>query len=554
MMEFVDLLQSFGDQMIEHFWLPVIVWTFVAVPITIFLYKRASLEPIYHYHSRTALLLVLPLGVLGAYLMDIISRATQAAGEGMFIVIQNPITVSGNASAPSILSGLSNPNFWIGAGSIIVGSVAALLVLKLIFDFAQLKNIEQELNFSPLTSDKDLLGNLPSESEKCRNTLIAYSDSVNIPFTYGWLNTKIVIPADLKKQPSSLAMAVQHELIHIKNRDFLLNNFLIVIKSLFWFHPLIYRLYTLREEYREVICDNEVLSNKEFSQKKYASLLFDLAKRDHQQKLALSMAVNPSSLKKRIQIMSNQNSLSMNFRSSFLITFFAASLLTLTISCTDMSQDGITKSEIEQTQAQIANTPSTPKQPLYIVNGEEWDNDESSIPKLSRLKTKYIESIDVLKGEKATQEYGEKGKNGVIKISVLNPDKAFSDLKEEVRMDPPPPPVPGSKSDKGDYFVAVENMPELVGGLASLQKIMTYPEEASEAGAEGRVIVQFIVDKEGNVVNPSIIRGTHKSLNEEALRVVKQADFKPGTQNGNPVRVQYSLPISFKLSNDDTES
>ncbi|MDZ7660681.1 TonB family protein [Fodinibius sp.] len=548
-MEFVNLLQSFGDQIIGHFWLPVVIWTLVAAPIALFLHKNESLQPIYHYHSRTALLLVLPLGVLGAYLMDFISSATQAAGEGLFIVIQNPITVSGATANPSVLTGLSNPNFWIGAVSLIVGLVAAALVLKLVFDFAQLRNMEQNLDFSPLTSDQDLMENLPSASHTYRNTLIAYSGNTNIPFTYGWLTTKIVVPADLKNQPSSLAMAVQHELIHIKNRDFLLNSLLVLIKSLFWFHPLIHNLYTSREEYREVICDSEVLANKEFSQKKYASLLFELAKRDHQQKLVLSMAVNPSSLKKRIQIMSNQNSLSMNFRSSFLITFFAASLLTLTISCTDMSQDGITNSEVEQTQSQIT-TMSSDSSPLYVVNGEVWDQTESNKDKLSRLKSKYIKSIDVLKGEKATNEYGEQGKNGVLKMTVINPEKAFTDLKDKA----PQKPTEGSKSEEGDYFVAVENMPELVGGLGSLQKMINYPEEAREAGAEGRVIVQFIVDKNGNVVNPTIVKGVEESLDNEALRVVKQANFTPGTQRGEPVRVQYSLPITFKLSGSEKDS
>ncbi|NIT61149.1 MAG: TonB family protein [Aliifodinibius sp.] len=549
MMELVNLLESFGDQMIEHLWLPVIVWTLFAFPITVFLHKRESLEPVYHYHSRTALLLVLPLGVLGANLMDFIFSTTQVAGEGMFIVIQNPITVTGSTAEPSVLSGLSNPTFWIAAISLIVGLVAAGLVLKLVVHFIQLKNMEKDLNFSPLADNRNLMNNLPSASEKYQSTLIAYSDDTSIPFTYGWLTTKIVVPTDLKKQSSSLAMAVQHELIHIKNRDFLLNSFLVIIKSLFWFHPLIHDLYNSRKEYREVICDSEVLANKQFSQKKYASLLFELAKRDQQQKLALSMAVNPSSLKKRIKIMSDKNSLSMNVRSSFIITIFAASLLTLTISCTDMSQDGITNSEVEQTQSQMS-TMSSNASPLYVVNGEVWDKTKSNKDKLSRLKPKYIKSIDVIKGEKATSEYGEKGKNGVLKMTILNPDKAFTDLKKTA----PQKPIEGSKSKDGDFFVAVENMPELVGGLASLQQIMTYPEEASEAGAEGRVIVQFIVDKEGNVVNPSIIKGAHKSLNEEALRVVRQADFKPGTQNGNPVRVQYSLPISFKLSKDDTES
>ncbi|WP_445664597.1 TonB family protein [Fodinibius sp. AD559] len=551
-MEFVNLLQSFGDQLIEHFWLPVVVWTLVAAPIALFLHKSESLQPIYQYHSRTALLLVLPLGVLGAYLVDFISSATQVANKGMFIVVQNPIAVSRTAAEPSVLSGLSNPNFWIGAASTFVLLAAAVLFFKLILDFVQLRNMEQDLDFSPLASDKGLMKDLPSASNRCRNTLIAYSDNTNIPFTYGWLTTKIVVPADLKKQKSSLAMAVQHELIHIKNRDFLLNSLLVVIKSLFWFHPLIHNLYTSREEYREVICDSEVLANKQFSQKKYASLLFELAKRDHQQKLALSMAVNPSSLKKRIQIMSNQNNLSMNFRSSFLITFFAASLLTLTISCTDIADDNITKSEFEETQSQMAspNPPDASMLPLYIINGEQWPKNNESIQKLSRLKPKYIKSVDILKGKEAKNKYGDAGKDGVIMMEVNNPDKAFTDLKDEA-ISPPPTP---SKTDDGDYYVAVEDMPELVGGLGSLQKMINYPEEAREAGAEGRVIVQFIIDKNGNVENPTIIKGAHDSLDQEALRVVRQADFTPGKVKGEPVRVQYSLPITFQLSTDNNDS
>ncbi|HLR33279.1 MAG TPA: TonB family protein, partial [Fodinibius sp.] len=82
---------------------------------------------------------------------------------------------------------------------------------------------------------------------------------------------------------------------------------------------------------------------------------------------------------------------------------------------------------------------------------------------------------------------------------------------------------------------------------------ISYPEEAHEAGEEGRVIVQFIVNKQGEVEEPKIMRGVSESLNQEALRVVKQAQFKPGGQRGQPVRVQYSLPIIFKQSSSITK-
>ncbi|PAU95876.1 hypothetical protein CK503_02140 [Aliifodinibius salipaludis] len=548
-MEFVNLFQSFGDQLIEYLWLPVIIWTLVAAPVAWALSKYELRNAIYHYHIRTALLLVLPLGLLGTYLTDKINSSTESVVAGISIIIQNPIPVSASSSDPSILNAIMTPQFLTGAISLILLLGAVLLLLKLMFDFAQLRATGNKLNFSPLSNEKELLNTLPGSSDQYKNTQIAYSEDTAIPYTFGWLNTKIVLPTDLKRNPESLAMAVQHELVHIKNHDFLLNSLLVSIKSLFWFHPLVYYLHSSREEYREILCDSQVLATNQFSKKKYASLLFELAKRDCHQRLALSMAVNKSSLKKRIQIMSNQNLTTMNFRSSFLITLFAAALLTVTISCTDMADDNITKSDVEKTQAQMSNN-SSDNFPLYVINGEEWDRTEENKNKLTRLKPKYIKSVDVLKGEKATNKYGDKGKNGVIQMNVNNPDKAFTDLKDEA-LSPPPPP---SKANDGNYYVAVEDMPELVGGLSSLQKMINYPEEASEAGAEGRVIVQFIIDKDGNVENPTIIKGVHESLDQEALRVVKQADFTPGKVKGEPVRVQYSLPISFQLSTDDEES
>ncbi len=70
---------------------------------------------------------------------------------------------------------------------------------------------------------------------------------------------------------------------------------------------------------------------------------------------------------------------------------------------------------------------------------------------------------------------------------------------------------------------------------------------ARKAGIEGRVIIQFIVNEQGSVEDPRVVRGIGGGCDEEALRAVRQAKFKPGRQRGQPVRVQYSLPIVFKL-------
>lgn len=102
-----------------------------------------------------------------------------------------------------------------------------------------------------------------------------------------------------------------------------------------------------------------------------------------------------------------------------------------------------------------------------------------------------------------------------------------------------------------DIFVVVEDMPELIGGLASIQENLHYPKLAKAAGIEGRVIVQFVVDEEGNVVEPRIVRGIGSGLDKASLAAVRTAKFKPGRQRGVAVPVKMSLPITFKLPNAD---
>lgn len=96
-------------------------------------------------------------------------------------------------------------------------------------------------------------------------------------------------------------------------------------------------------------------------------------------------------------------------------------------------------------------------------------------------------------------------------------------------------------------FQVVEHMPELIGGLGELQRQIRYPEVARRARIEGKVFIEFIVNERGEVENPRVVRGIGGGADEEALRVVSQAQFKPGMQQGRPVRVQLSLPVFFRL-------
>ncbi len=118
---------------------------------------------------------------------------------------------------------------------------------------------------------------------------------------------------------------------------------------------------------------------------------------------------------------------------------------------------------------------------------------------------------------------------------------------------PPPPPKQAEEEIEDEVFVVVEQPPVLVGGIAAVQKRIVYPELALKVGIEGRVVVQFVVNKEGKVVNPVVMRGIGGGCDEEAIRAVKLAEFQPGMQRGRPVAVRYSLPITFKIYNKDSK-
>ena len=126
------------------------------------------------------------------------------------------------------------------------------------------------------------------------------------------------------------------------------------------------------------------------------------------------------------------------------------------------------------------------------------------------------------------------------------------DLDAELDLDGPlalPPPPPPSEKEEEDFFIVVEDPPQLIGGLAKLQKSVKYPAMATRAGIEGRVVIQFIVNEEGRVENPRVMRHIGGGCDEAALEAVRKAKFIPGRQRGRPVKVQYSLPIVFRLQN-----
>jgi len=116
-----------------------------------------------------------------------------------------------------------------------------------------------------------------------------------------------------------------------------------------------------------------------------------------------------------------------------------------------------------------------------------------------------------------------------------------------------PVEAPVEEEEEEVVFVVVESMPEFPGGQQALFKYLSenvkYPVIAQENGIQGRVICQFVVNKDGSIVDVEVVRsGGDASLDKEAIRVIKtMPKWKPGKQRGKPVRVKYTVPVNFKL-------
>ena len=108
------------------------------------------------------------------------------------------------------------------------------------------------------------------------------------------------------------------------------------------------------------------------------------------------------------------------------------------------------------------------------------------------------------------------------------------------------------KEETEEIFTFVENQPEPKGGMAAfyayLKKNLNYPDKARRLGIEGKVFLQFVVDKNGAISDVRVIKGIGAGCDEEAVRVLKNApEWNPGKQRGKPVKVRMVMPVLFKI-------
>jgi protein TonB len=140
-----------------------------------------------------------------------------------------------------------------------------------------------------------------------------------------------------------------------------------------------------------------------------------------------------------------------------------------------------------------------------------------------------------------------------VKLADIDIASSEDDSKAaQTQVYTPPAVVEEEEESAQQIFTVVEEAPEFPGGQTELLKYLSknikYPVIAQENGIQGRVTVSFVVNRDGSIVDAEVIRGIDQSLDKEALRVVNSMPkWKPGKQRGKPVRVKYTVPVTFRL-------
>ncbi len=190
---------------------------------------------------------------------------------------------------------------------------------------------------------------------------------------------------------------------------------------------------------------------------------------------------------------------------------------------------------------------------------QEEQKFEQEIPEVPEevLATVQVTQIAIVDADKVKNEVmtmdEQKEDNtarGVVNQEGSDDADKFKAVQQQVVVKEPEPEV----KKEEEIFVAVEQMAEFPGGQSALMKWLgsniRYPEAAAQNDIQGRVIVRFVVEKDGSIGHASVVKGVDKDLDKEALRVVKKMPrWQPGKNNGVPVRSYFNLPVTFRLQN-----
>lgn len=378
---------------------------------------------------------------------------------------------------------------------------------------------------------------------------------------------KIKIDPSLNQKDVILA----HEKTHVRQMHSADVLFFEILAIITWFNPIIYCYKEAIKYIHEFIADDVATSDT--NKKDYAMLIFSKSLGVNPHRLTNTF-FNQSLLKRRIIMLQKQKSKKvaiLKYGLSLPLFLIAMVFSSAAIDKSD-TLGGITE-KLE---------PSRPISELITNDAYEKENKklkEANSVNLNNSQEKSIESgLYTMLNDKMKEVSGSDSYKGSISAKdilayVLDNNKEFSNKITDSN----PSGYPNYKTDSvvsnayltdevvvygyennnnGREFSKTEVLPEFPGGIQEfykyLSKNLKYPKEARDNNTQGIVSVNFIVEKDGSLSNYKVLRGVSKELDEEALRAMKLSPlWKPGKKNDKVVRVSYTVPISFKLTNNN---
>lgn len=238
---------------------------------------------------------------------------------------------------------------------------------------------------------------------------------------------------------------------------------------------------------------------------------------------------------------------------ALLIVGLAAALLYLGLQLQKMAE---ANKKVENTQAVELAKLNTEKKEAKVEKKEIIKQEPEKVVEQVKSSVKFTAPIikkdsEVKEEDEIKLDEVQKSDKAVGAFTVEGNDEvggAVLKAKEDIAAPEPPKHV----VEETKIFTVVEQMPMYPGGdealMGYLRDNIKYPTVAAENGVQGRVVVGFVVERDGSITDVNILRGVDPSLDREAMRVVKSMPrWNPGKQNGSAVRVKYQVPVSFRL-------
>ena len=236
---------------------------------------------------------------------------------------------------------------------------------------------------------------------------------------------------------------------------------------------------------------------------------------------------------------------------SLIIVTLAAVLLFLGLQLQKMVEANKT---VENTQAVELSSLEQKKKEAKVEKKEIIKTEPEKVVEKVKSSVKFTAPVikkdsEVKEEDEIKLEEVEKSNKAIGSFTVEGNDEVGGEVlkaKEDIKAPEPP------KQEENKIFTVVEQMPMYPGGDAALMQYLSsnihYPAVAAENGVQGRVVVGFVVERDGSITDVNVMRSVDPSLDREAVRVVKNMPrWTPGKQNGSAVRVKYQVPVTFRL-------